>query len=143
MNHDSLEKLSQLTIIHHNTSLEKHSQQYLNPESIILGPYKEERAECKLQWIAVILQHEIQTPNQNLHSLLSKNLIVALELGYLKGSYVNFGLVFCCKITVTGLCLICHHNYTSTLEAVSFSSMTCFRMVRSFSSASFIVMLCK
>ena len=27
--------------------------------------------------------------NQNLHSLFSKDLTVALELGYLKGGYVN------------------------------------------------------
>ena len=32
------------------------------------------------------------TPNQNLHSF--KDLIVALELGCLKGGYINFGLVF-------------------------------------------------
>ena len=42
---------------------------------------------------------KFKTLNQNLHSLLSTDLIVALELGYFKGSYVNFGLVFCCKIT--------------------------------------------
>ena len=40
----------------------------------------------QVPWIAVILQHEIQNT--------STDLIVALELGYLKGSYVNFGLVF-------------------------------------------------
>ena len=55
--------------------------------------------KCGFQWSCNM---KFRTPNQNLHSLLSKDLIVALKLGYLKGSYLNFGLVFwisCCKIT--------------------------------------------
>ena len=35
--------------------------------------------------------HKSDFVSQNLHSLLSKVLTVALELGYLKGGYVNFG----------------------------------------------------
>ena len=48
---------------------------------------------CKLflQQIAVILQHEIQNSKIKIYIASFK---MTLELGYLKGGYVNFGLLF-------------------------------------------------
>ena len=48
---------------------------------------------CKLflQQIAVILQHEIQNSKTKIYIASFK---MTLELGYLKGGYVNFGLLF-------------------------------------------------
>ena len=69
---------------------------------IVSWTYGHATLECRnfssptcVQWIAVILQHEIQNTKPNLHSLLSCGL---------KGSYVNFGLI-------TAIHCICTWSY--------------------------------